>query len=227
MHFLFFSKREDPQSLLPKTPLGIRGSARPAEAYLRPQVPLLTKSTPIHISSLFFTTIYKWEQLFAFVGFGRIKHNNGNYLETVLFFPVCFSFLTASWAPWIAGQTDPSNHFFIKHLSEINLRFQGKRGAPAELQGGEESPNFSKHPPLCRPEKYPRIHRQPENTGFTWKHGHSWHPPELGLWCLALMKLSLFASQHYFFLFQDQKGRIHNGQPGSQFNFNNSSTGKR
>lgn len=226
MHFLFFSKREDPQSLLPKTPLGIRGSARPAEAHLRPQLPLLTKSTPIHISSLFFTTIYKWEQLFAFVGFGRIKHDNGNYLETVLFFPVCFSFLTASWAPGIAGQTDPSNHFFIKHLSEINLRFQGKRGGPAELQGGEESPNFSKHPPLCRPENTPestgnlKIQVSHENTdtpdilpnlAFDVLHWWSYHS----------------ASQHYFFLFQDQKGRIYNGQPGSQFNFNNSSTGKR
>lgn len=34
-------------------------------------------------------------------------------------------------------QTDHSDHFFIKHLSGINLRFKGKRGAPGELQKGE------------------------------------------------------------------------------------------
>ena len=43
----------------------------------------------------------------------------------------------------LAGQSDPSNHF-IRHLSEIHLRFKGRRGAPADLQAGEESPHLNR-----------------------------------------------------------------------------------
>lgn len=55
------------------------------------------------------------------------------------------------------GQTYHSSHFFIKHLSDVNLRVKGKREAPGELQGGGGTSS------LCGTNKHTQIHSQPEN----------------------------------------------------------------
>lgn len=110
----------------------------------------------------------------------------------------------------LVGQTDHSNHFFIKHLSEINLRFKGKRGAPGELQGGGGTSS------LCWPNRHTAIHSQPENK-VPNENGNTPDPvSNVVFYILHRCKLMLFCLPEPLLLFQNQKG--------FQFNSNNSST---